>query len=255
MKEKNVSIHQLAKETGISRQTISNIKNNPFHNTSGHLLGRLALYFNVNLDEIVTPVSDYVYLEYLLNLKKFSDVNIQYLESLIFEKTNILCQFHVYASEESLNINSKNIYKKFAFSGNFRSEISFNGLTFNIIDFDFHKKDSSYLFKDFFLLYQLLIKEIEHYALNIGFTQIIVNIEPWHKDLFVEWKSNGNKTFDDLESFITKRDYTNKENSLIKNFIIEKLGYHVLSPNYSGRHSIKYIKLLNPEFSTKMIND
>ena len=46
MLERNISNHKLGRETTISRQAISKIKNNEFHDISVNVLTELLEYFN-----------------------------------------------------------------------------------------------------------------------------------------------------------------------------------------------------------------
>ena len=179
MLERGVSNHKLAKETLISRQAISKIKNNEFHDISVNVLTELLAYFNVSFNEFGTIYTREEYLEFMLINKSFNNQNLALLESLLSKNLDISCKYHPYSSKQCLNIYSKAYFKKFSFSGNIRVNTSLYGLTFEIIDFDLYRISKNFEFNDFYYFYKKFIIQLEKYALTLGFTQIIIYISAY----------------------------------------------------------------------------
>ncbi|MBM7689149.1 transcriptional regulator [Enterococcus ureilyticus] len=233
MLERNISNHKLAKETTISRQAISKIKNNEFHDISVNVLTELLEYFDVSFNEFGTIYTREECLRALLPDKGFNHKNLDLLESLFSENLRISCKYHPYSSEQCLNIWSKGYFKKFSFSGNMRINTSLYGLTFEITDFDLYKKSENFHFDDFYNFYKKFIIQLEHYALTLGFTQIVINVNSYtDKDLDtrLEPRKVNSK---DLNFLTNNYKYSNRENELIKTSIIKKRGYIEHSDNDS----------------------
>ena len=106
-----------------------------------------------------------------------------------------------------------------------RINTSLQGLTFEITDFDLYKKSKNFHFDEFYKFYKEFIIQLEYYALNLGFIQIIVNINSYldkNLNMLLEpIKVNGK----DLNLLITNDEYSDRENELIKISIIKQLGY------------------------------
>ncbi|GGC97641.1 helix-turn-helix domain-containing protein [Enterococcus wangshanyuanii] len=233
MLERNISNHKLAKETTISRQAISKIKNNEFHDISVNVLTELLEYFDLSFDEFGTIYTREECLRTLLPDKGFNHKNLDLLESLLSENLRISCKYNPYSSEQCLNIWSKGYFKKFSFSGNMRINTSLYGLTFEITDFDLYKKSENFHFDDFYNFYKKFIIQLEHYALTLGFTQIVINVNSYtDKDLDtrLEPRKVNSK---DLNFLTSNYKYSNRENELIKTSIIKKRGYIEHSDNDS----------------------
>lgn len=225
MSEKNISNHKLAKETAISRQTISKIKNNEFHDISVNVLTELLEYFDMSFNEFGTIYSREECLQELILDKGFTSGNLDLLESLLSKNLHISCKYHPYSSKQCLNIYSKGYFKKFSFSGNMRINTTLYGLTFEITDFDLYRLSNNFVFNDFYELYKKFIIQLEHYALTLGFTQIVINVSSYtDKDLEtqIEPRTVNSK---DLEFLVNSYRYSSRENELIKTSVIKQLGY------------------------------
>ncbi|CBH26828.1 helix-turn-helix domain-containing protein [Listeria seeligeri] len=225
MLERNISNHMLARETTISRQAITKIKNNPFHDISINVLTELLEYFDISFDDFGTIYTREQCLQTLLPDKGFNHKNLDLLESLFSENLCISCKYQPYSSEQCLNIWSKGYYKKFSFSGNMRINTSLYGLTFEITDFDLYRISKNFTFDTFYEFYENFIIQLENYALNLGFTQIVININSYtDKDLDtrLEPRIVNSK---DLKFLVSNYKYSNRENELIKMAIIKHLGY------------------------------
>lgn len=265
MKKRNISTSQLSNETGISRQTITKIKNNPFYNISGQTISELILFFNITFDDFLTPYTKEGYLIELLSSKSFTDNHLKLLNNIINYNLNFSCNFSAYSSHKRcLNFHSKG-RKNLKFSGNIRLSIDSNGLIFNVVDFDLYDMKKSLSFDYLINFYQQFIICLEIYASKIGFTKILININPdfpKRKSIFMK-PSNINTT--DLKAIFNPLNYTNRENELFKITIIKKLGYLELFPIFNNENDIKkeqlldiyklstsnytkqYVKLINPE--------
>lgn len=225
MLERNISNHRLAKETSISRQAISKIKNNEFHDISVNVLTELLEYFDMPFNEFGTIYTRKECLQALLPNRGFNQKNLNLLESLFSKNLHISCKYHPYSSKQCLNIYSKNYFKKFSFSGNMRINTSLYGLTFEITDFDLYRKSENFHFDDFYDFYKDFIIQLEHYALTLGFTQIVININSYFdKNLKMQLEPRK-VNLKDLNLLINKYKYSNRENELIKTSIIKQLGY------------------------------
>lgn len=225
MSEKNISNHKLAKETSLSRQTISKIKNNEFHDISVNVLTELLEYFDMSFNEFGTIYSREECLQELILDKGFTSGNLDLLESLLSKNLHISCKYHPYSSKQCLNIYSKGYFKKFSFSGNMRINTTLYGLTFEITDFDLYRLSNNFVFNDFYELYKKFIIQLEHYALTLGFTQIVINVSSYtDKDLEtqIEPRTVNSK---DLEFLVNSYRYSSRENELIKTSVIKQLGY------------------------------
>lgn len=233
MLERNISNHKIAKETAISRQAISKIKNNEFHDISVNVLTELLEYFDVSFDEFGTIYTREECLQAFLPNKGFNHENLDLLESLLSKNLHISCKYHPYSSKQCLNIYSKGYFKKFSFSGNMRINTTLYGLTFEITDFDLYKKSENFHFDDFYNFYKKFIIQLENYALILGFTQIVININSYtDKDLqtYLEPRAVNLK---DLQFLVNNYKYSNRENELIKTSIIKNRGYIEHSSNNS----------------------
>lgn len=225
MIERNISNNKLAKETSISRQAISKIKNNEFHDISVNVLTELLEYFDVTFDEFGTIYTRNECLQALLPDKGFTNKNLQLLKSLISKNLNISCTYHPYSNNQSLNIYSKKHDKKFDFSGNFRVNTTLHGLTFEIIDFDLYIRNKKINFDDFYRFYQNFINQLECYASHLGFTQIAININPYIDDNLSELVDPRDVNIPDLKFLIAHSNYSDRENELIKMSIIKNRNY------------------------------
>lgn len=214
MEERKISNHKLAKETSLSRQSISKIKNNKFHDISVNVLTELLEYFDVSFEQFGTTYSRDQYMQWLISKKCFSKKNIKLLETLLSKNLNLSCKYQPYSSKEKLNIYSKKYFKKFSFTGNIRVNTTLYGLTFEIIDFDLNRTSNNFQFDDFYSFYGKLLVQLEKYAQNLGFTQIIININPQ-----AEPRNVNNY---DLEFLM---QHSNQENEFLKITIIKELGY------------------------------
>ena len=238
MLKRSISNNKLGRETTISRQAISKIKNNEFHDISVNVLTELLDYFDVSFDEFGTIYTREECLQASLPNKVFNHKNLDLLESLLSENLHISCKYHSYSSKQCLNIWSKGYFKKFSFSGNMRINTSFHGVTFEITDFDLYKKKRSFHFEEFYNFYKNFIIQLEHYALTLGFTQIVVNINSYF-DKNLKMQLDPRKVNSKDLNFLTNNyKYSNRENELIKTSIITNLGYveHSDSDSY---HKIK----------------
>ncbi len=88
MEERGTTSKQL-EETGLSRQTISIIKNNEFHVMHQKTINKLLNYFNILYGELGTIISDQEYLFHMLKQKEFNEAHIAYLEELLLTKKPI----------------------------------------------------------------------------------------------------------------------------------------------------------------------
>lgn len=150
MIKRNVSNNQLASETSISHPTISNIKNNEFHNISVNVLTELLTYFDISFSEFgsVYSVNEF-YRESLSNIS-FNDQNVKRLDSRIVKNVGIRCYYEPYFSNRNLNFYSKRYSKNYAFSGNIRINLRSTKLTFEIVDFYFYKTNPHFDFDTFY---------------------------------------------------------------------------------------------------------
>lgn len=245
MLERNISNHKLGRETTISRQAISKIKNNEFHDISVNVLTELLEYFNVSFEEFGTIYSREECLQALLPNKGFNSSNLDYIESLLSKNLHISCKYQSYSSEQCLNINSKGYFKRFSFSGNMRINTSLQGLTFEITDFDLYKKSKNFHFDEFYKFYKEFIVQLEYYALNLGFTQIVVNINSYldkNLNMLLEPRKVNVK---DLNLLITNHEYSDRENELIKISIIKQLGYAEYNYSQSKKDRQSEIEKIN----------
>ncbi|MGN3394171.1 helix-turn-helix domain-containing protein [Enterococcus gallinarum] len=234
MSEKNISNHKLAKETSLSRQTISKIKNNEFHDISVNVLTELLEYFDVSFDEFGTIYSREECLQALIPDRGFTSGNLDLLESLLSKNLHISCKYHPYSSKQCLNIYSKGYFKKFSFSGNMRINTTLYGLTFEITDFDLYRLSNNFVFNDFYELYKKFIIQLEHYALTLGFTQIVINVSSYTDndlEIHIEPRTVNSK---DLEFLVNSYRYSTRENELIKTSVIKQLGY--IEHSYTESH-------------------
>lgn len=234
MSEKNISKHKLAKETSLSRQTISKIKNNEFHDISVNVLTELLEYFDVSFDEFGTIYSREECLQALIPDRGFTSGNLDLLESLLSKNLHISCKYHPYSSKQCLNIYSKGYFKKFSFSGNMRINTTLYGLTFEITDFDLYRLSNNFVFNDFYELYKKFIIQLEHYALTLGFTQIVINVSSYTDndlEIHIEPRTVNSK---DLEFLVNSYRYSTRENELIKTSVIKQLGY--IEHSYTESH-------------------
>ncbi|NSR18672.1 XRE family transcriptional regulator, partial [Enterococcus faecalis] len=86
-------------------------------------------------------------------------------------------------------------------------------------------------FDDFYNFYKKFIIQLENYALILGFTQIVININSYtDKDLqtYLEPRAVNLK---DLQFLVNNYKYSNRENELIKTSIIKNRGYIEHSSN------------------------
>ena len=245
MIERNISNNKLAKETSISRQAISKIKNNEFHDISINVLTELLEYFDVTFDEFGTIYTRNECLQSLLPDKGFTNKNLQLLESLISKNLQISCTYYPYSNNQSLNIYSKKYFKKFDFSGNFRVNTSLNGLTFEVIDFDLYLRNKKMNFDDFYRFYQNFISQLECYATYLGFTQIAINISSYMDDNLSEIVNPRDVNLSDLKFLVTNSNYSDRENELIKMSIIKNRNYREFSYNHAFQTGNKEIDKIN----------
>ncbi|HDT8193259.1 TPA: XRE family transcriptional regulator, partial [Enterococcus faecalis] len=85
----------------------------------------------------------------------------------------------------------------------------------------------------FYNFYKKFIIQLENYALILGFTQIVININSYtDKDLqtYLEPRAVNLK---DLQFLVNNYKYSNRENELIKTSIIKNQGYIEHSSNNS----------------------
>lgn len=225
MLEKNISNQMLARETTISRQAITKIKHNAFHDISVNVLTELLEYFDVSFDDFGTIYTRQQCLQALLSNKGFNHKNLDLLESLFFENLRLSCNYLPYSSEHCLNIWSKGYFKKISFSGNMRINTSLYGLTFEITDFDLYRISNNFTFNAFYEFYKKFIIQLENYASNLGFTQIVININSYtDKDLDTRLEPRIVNT-KDLKFLVNNYKYSSRENELIKMSIIKQFGY------------------------------
>lgn len=228
MSERDISNHRLCKETMISRQTISKIKNNEFHDISVNVLTDLLSYFNLSFEEFGTMYSRSKGLQILLKKKVFDEKHLSFLESLIIDSVNVSCYFEPYASNTCLNFRSKGFYKKFEFSGNLRINTRLHGLTLEVIDFNLYKKNKNFTFEEFHTLYNQMFLQLEKYATILGFTQIVINIDSYLDDSYNSIVEPRYVNKYDLEYLINKSNtssYSRRESELMKVYIVKNLGY------------------------------
>lgn len=245
MIERNISNNKLAKETSISQQAISKIKNNEFHDISINVLTELLEYLDVTFDEFGTIYTRNECLQALLPDKGFTNKNLQLLESLISKNLQISCTYYPYSNNQSLNIYSKKLFKKFDFSGNFRVNTSLNGLTFEVIDFDLYLRNKKMNFDDFYRFCQNFFNQLECYASHLGFTQIAININPYIDDNLSELVDPRDVNIPDLKFLIAHSNYSDRENELIKMSIIKNRHYREFSHDYAFQTANKKINTIN----------
>ncbi|MBU2877067.1 helix-turn-helix domain-containing protein [Aliiglaciecola lipolytica] len=53
-----VTIDEISKQTGLGRNTLSRIKNDPYRSTSTDIINKLCLYFNCSIQEILILEED-----------------------------------------------------------------------------------------------------------------------------------------------------------------------------------------------------
>lgn len=245
MSERNISSHKLASETSISRQTISKIKNNGFHNISINVLTELLVYFNLSFNDFGTIYTREEYLQMLLFQKSFNYENLSFLEFLLSKNLNVSFNYQPYSSKQCLNLYSKGYFKKFSFSGNIRINTSLHGLTFEIIDFDLYRINKNFCFNDFYIFYKKFIIQLENYALALGFTQIVININSYFDKNLKITSTPRKVNLRDLELLVNNYNFSNRENELIKTSIIKELGY--IDYTYKSNHKKKLYNIYEVE--------
>lgn len=225
MVERDISNNQIALATSLSNPTISNIKNNEFHNISVNVLTKFLEYFDISFTEFGTVYSKEEFLKESLSKMSFNESNLQQLESLILENIEMRCYYNPYSSNETINIHSKRDIKKYSFSGNIRLNIKSSEFTFEVIDFDFYRLNKNYSFDKFYALYKEFIIQLEEYATKLGFNQIIMNshfyIDP-RLNMFTEPRFVNQK---DLQFLVDNSKFSSRENELMKFSILQQHGY------------------------------
>lgn len=149
MEDRKLSQNGLAKKTGISRQVIINAVKNPFHVMDSNILTALLMELNMTLEEFGTLYTPKQYLDEMLKVIGFTTNNLDLLSRLVKEKTNFQLKYEPYSSNRTINFR---IHKnsRIDFSGNVRAKSTWEGLVFEVIDFDLYpKKDGSFTKKTY----------------------------------------------------------------------------------------------------------
>lgn len=231
LSEKNISVYKLAKDTGISRQTISKIKNDKHHDTSTRILTKIAIYLHITLNDLISFYTTEQYLSELLEKKAFNESNLKLLNDFLNRELKITFKYHPYSNNKSLSVYSKRTHSDYFLSLNIRVYAYENDLIFDVIDLDFHKLKADLSFTTFLSIYKKVIHGLEMYAYTLGFTKIILNAHPYYDNQLQTILEPKTINESDLKFLINTFNYSNRENELLKLYIIKKkeLRSHALS--------------------------
>lgn len=233
LSEKNISVYKLAKDTGISRQTISKIKNDKHHDTSTRILTKIAIYLQITLNDLISFYTTEQYLSELLEKKAFNESNLKLLNNFLNRELKITFKYHPYSNNKSLSVYSKRTHSDYFLSLNIRVYAYEDDLIFDVIDLDFHKLKADLSFTTFLSIYKKVIHGLEMYAYTLGFTKIILNAHPYYDNQLQTILEPKTIIESDLKFLINTFNYSNRENELLKLYIIKK-------KNYVAMHSLRY---------------
>ncbi|WP_413505866.1 helix-turn-helix domain-containing protein [Brochothrix thermosphacta] len=226
--DKKTSVKQLSENTGISRQTISNIRDNEFHDISSNVLTILLTYFQINYYEFGEIYTHEEYLQYKLSKVGFNDENLKKLNALFIKHCNLDLRFSfdTYGNDRSLNFNSSRHFRKIACNGNVRINTTLYGLTFDIIDIDCQWRPSDKdEFEYFHNIYMGIIYALEKYAQQLGFTYIVFNVANYLDKVTQLYLHPMQLNKMDLKVFISRESFDIRDNETLKRSIILKRGY------------------------------
>lgn len=225
--DKKTSVKQLSENTGISRQTISNIRDNEFHDISSNVLTILLTYFQINYYEFGEIYTHEEYLQYKLSKVGFNDENLKKLNALFIKHCNLDLRFSfdTYGNDRSLNFNSSRHFRKIACNGNVRINTTLYGLTFDIIDIDCQWRPSDKdEFEYFHNIYMGIIYALEKYAQQLGFTYIVFNVANYLDKVTQLYLHPMQLNKMDLKVFISRESFDIRDNETLKRSIILKRG-------------------------------
>ncbi|WP_162921769.1 helix-turn-helix domain-containing protein, partial [Listeria costaricensis] len=130
LEETGISQSELSRKSGISRQGIKKIVDNPFHAISGHTLSELLMALKILFDDLCALYTKEEYLlEKLLN-RVFSEKSLKLLTDILYQKTKLYFKFDYWASGQTLRLSSKGYYENYSFSGYIRITTNLDNPTF-----------------------------------------------------------------------------------------------------------------------------
>ncbi|MGM0175434.1 helix-turn-helix domain-containing protein [Enterococcus sp. DIV0800] len=239
----NLSQSWLADQVGITRRGLRDIMDNPFRNVSINVVTRLMEVLDISFSELGKVYKFSEYLNEKLIDKCFNEKNLEILSSLVKETTGLRLLFRPYNNKQSLNLHADRRSKK-DFSCNIRINVTLEGLTFKIVDFDFSISHPSTDINDFLSTFSKLIDSFEIYAKTIGFNLIVFHVEPYFNRIVKTQYPYMNLDFSLLRRKLEISKYTSSENELVKLILLMKRGF-TTKKRTSESHTLMYSKQLN----------
>ncbi|WP_314575471.1 helix-turn-helix transcriptional regulator [Enterococcus gilvus] len=240
---RKINQNWLAEQVGITRQGLRDIMNDPFRNVSINVVTRLMEVLDVSFSELGEVYKFSEYLNEQLIDKCFNEKNLEILSSLVKESTGLRLHFSPYSNKQSLNFHADRRSKK-DFSGNIRINVTLEGLTFEIVDFDFYTLHQSTDINNFLSIFSKLINAFESYAQIIGFNLIVFHVEPYFNRIEKTQYPYTNLDFSLLRKKLEMSKYTSNENELVKLVLLINRGF-TTKKRTSENHTLLYSKLVN----------
>lgn len=238
-----ISQSWLAEQVGITRRGLRDIMDDPFRNVSINVVTRLMEVLDVSFSELGEVYKFSEYLNEQLIEKCFNEKNLEVLSSLVKESTGLRLHFRPYSNKQSLNFHADKRSKK-DFSGNIRINVTLEGLTFEIVDFDFYTLHHSTAINDFLSIFSKLIDAFEVYAQTIGFNLIVFHVEPYFNRIVKTQYPYTNLDSSLLLRKLEIQKYSSSENELIKLVLLMKRGF-TTKKRTSENHTLMYSKQIN----------
>lgn len=239
----NISQSWLADEVGITRQGLRDIMNDPFRNVSINVVTRLMEVLDVSFSELGEVYKFSEYLNEQIIDRCFDEKNLEILSSLVRESTGLRLHFRPYSNKQKLNFHADRRSKK-DFSGNVRINVTLEGLTFEIVDFDFYASHPSSDKNNFLSIFSKLIDSFEDYAQKIGFNLVVFHVEPYFNRIVKTQYPYTNLDSSLLRKKLEISKYTSSENELIKLVLLMKRGF-TTKKRTSENHTLMYSKQIN----------
>ncbi|WP_242550572.1 hypothetical protein [Enterococcus hulanensis] len=159
------------------------------------------------------------------------------------ETTGLRLHFKPYSNKQKLNFHTDRRSKK-DFSGNVRINVTLEGLTFEIVDFDFYASHPSSDKNNFLSIFSKLIDSFEDYAQKIGFNLVVFHVEPYFNRIVKTQYPYTNLDSSLLRKKLEISKYTSSENELIKLVLLMKRGF-TTKKRTSENHTLMYSKQIN----------
>lgn len=238
-----ISQSWLAEQVGITRQGLRDIMNDPFRNVSINVVTRLMEVLDVSFSELGEVYKFSEYLNEQIIDRCFDEKNLEILSSLVKESTGLRLHFGPYSNNQKLNFHADRRSKK-DFSGNVRINVTLEGLTFEIVDFDFYNLQQSIDINDFLSIFSKLIDAFEVYAQKIGFNLIVFHVESYFNRIVKTQYPYANLDSSLLRRRLENSKYTSSENELVKLVLLMERGFTTKNRT-SENHTLMYSKLIN----------